>query len=115
MLIPWLFVYYTILQPIAINFKELIAEQNGSIRIGPNSERPLHSSIRKFFIIEAAKILTLKLINYLKRYRWLIAALIIVWLAFAIGILPAIEDIVIWFIIWFVYITVKSFIKGINQ
>lgn len=111
MLIPWLLIYYSILQPIAIYFKELIAEQNGSIRIGPTRERPLHSSIRKSFILKAAKILTIKLIKYLILFWWLIAALFIVWLVFAIGILPAIENIVIWLIIWFFYKAIKGFIK----
>jgi len=113
-----LFVYYTILQPIGIYCKDLIAEQSGSIRykdIEPIREGSQRSTIRKFFIIQSTIVLAQTLVKHLKRYKWIVAISFFGWLAFVISILLAIEAVALWFVIWIFYITIKSFLKGVNQ
>jgi hypothetical protein len=111
-----LYVYYTLLQPAANYFRRLIADQKGDIRYREATvERPQPPTIKKAFIIQSIIVMLLSLIRYMIRYWWLLAILFFAWLAFDIGILPAIECIGLWFVLWVAYITRKSFIKGINQ
>lgn len=111
-LIPFLYIYYAILQPIGIYFKELVAEQGGSLRQRQAVRRP--ANVKRAFVIDAAAILALTLARYLHKYWWLAAALFFLWLGYVNGFGSAVADFALWFMIWIVYITIRSFIKGVN-
>lgn len=112
-LIPLLFIYYTLLQPIAIYFKDLLAEQDGSLRQRQPARRD--PNVQKAFIKDATTILANKLTKVVQRYWWLIAALLFLWLTFDIGIEYAAADFALWFMIWILFCAAKSFIKAVNQ
>jgi hypothetical protein len=114
--IPPLFIYYTILRPTAFYFKDLIAEQNGSIRY-KNSQRAHSQSgdFKKVFISQTVIILSKTFIRYLIKYWWVVAIIFIIWLILDISLLPAIESVGGWIFLWVIYKAVKSLIKGINQ
>jgi len=111
-----LYIYYTLLQPAASYLKRLIADQKGGIQYREATrELSQFPTIKKAFILQSIIVMLLALIRYMIRYWWLLAILFLAWLALDIGIIPAIECIGLWFVVWVAYITRKSFIKGINQ
>jgi hypothetical protein len=107
--IPPLFIYYTLLQPLTFYFKDLIAEQNGSIRY--ENTRREHSQIDEFkkaFISQSVIILLRTIIRYIIQYWWVVTILFILWLILDIGWLPAIESVAGWIFLWVIYKVVKG-------
>jgi len=114
--IPPLFIYYTILRPTAFYFKDLIAEQSGSIRYEkPQREQSQSGYIKKAFIIQSVIILLKTIIRYIIQYWWVVLTLFIIWLILDIGWIPAIESVAGWTFLWIIYKALKGLIKGINQ
>ena len=116
MQIPPLFIYYTLLQPLTFYFKDLIAEQSGTIR-QKNIQRKQSQSdeFKKAFIFQSLIILLRAIIRYIIQYWWVILSLFIIWLILDIGWLPAIESVAGWIFLWVIYTALKGLIKGINQ
>jgi len=71
--IPPLFIYYTILQPLTFYFKDLIAEQSGSIRYEkPQRAQSQSGYIKKAFVIQSVIILLKTIIRYIIQYWWMV-------------------------------------------
>jgi len=113
LLIPCLYLYYTVVQPARKFFKELISEQGSGLR---HKERPVQKpEYRETFIKNAALVFAIALINFSIRYRWLIAFFIVSALMLSIGALTTIECVAVWCFLWIGYSTLNSLGKGINQ
>lgn len=113
LLIPWLCLYYTAIQPINLFFKQLISEQDRSLRYRePTKRKP---DYRENFIKHAAALLANTVIYYSIRYRWLIAGVLVAGLTFIIGLLSTIKCIGVWCLVWVGYTALSSLSKGINR
>ena len=116
MVMPFLYAYYIILQPLTIYFKKLIAEQNGSIRHHETTIKSSESTaIRKAFVKQSTNVLAATLTLWLYRYRWYMLALLVACMALILGIIPTVESIILWIVAWICYTAVASFLRGINQ
>jgi len=114
--IPLLFIYYTLLRPVSFYFKDLIAEQSGSISYKkPQTAHAQSSDFKKAFIFQSVIILLKTIIRYIIQYWWVVLTLFIIWLILDIGLLPAIESVAGWIFLWVIYKVVRGLIKGINQ
>jgi len=115
-IIPFLYAYYIILQPLSIYFRNLIAEQNGSIsHHEPTIKSSESTASRKAFVKRSTTVLAEHLILWLYRYKWYVLVLLVACLALIIGIIPTIECIILWLVAWICYTAIASFLKGINQ
>lgn len=105
--IPLLFIYYNVLLPPMSYLKALMADQDGSLYRKTAEAQP--PSAKKTFVTNAAIVLVTHAIYYMRRYWWLLAALFVLYLIYDIGLWPAIVNIAIWLVLWFLYSSFRQF------
>jgi hypothetical protein len=94
--------------PESFTIKEFVEREAGL-----KSKNWLTSILLFLFYPMSGNLIGNKYYKYLKYWHWYIVAGIIIWLPFSVDFTTAMIDILCWFIMWFVYKTIKAFIKGL--